>query len=58
MILAISYEVVHLVAGASGLSALSITYVMSITVLLQVYGTEGMTVQTACLLRGLQLDEG
>ena len=31
---------------------------MSITVLLQVYGTKGMTVQTACLLCGLQLDEG
>ena len=57
MVLAISYEVVHLVAGACGLSALSVTHVMSVTVLLQMSRTEGMTVYTACLLCGLQLDE-
>ena len=44
MVLAISYEVVHLVAVACWLSALSVTHVMSVTVLLQVSRTKGMTV--------------
>ena len=62
MVFAISYEVVHFVTVACWLSTLAVTHVthrVPVTVLLhRVSWAKGVPMQTACLLCGLQLDEG